>query len=97
MTTSVVISDLPQVNVQLTSNETTSVSLNTPPECKVELSQDGDTSVSLSMVPFIPAPPTQLYVQHTQPTIPVATSGLWVQTGLGTNGTGFTFWIEDGQ
>lgn len=22
--------------------------------------------------------------------------GLWVQTGLGTDGTGITFWVEDG-
>lgn len=26
-----------------------------------------------------------------------AGSGIWVQTGLGADGTDFTFWIEDGQ
>lgn len=36
-------------------------------------------------------------VLRVQPTDPVLTGpGLWIQTGLGSTGTGITFWIEDG-
>jgi hypothetical protein len=98
MTQTVLLQPQSETTVQLTSSVQTTVVLNTVPQCVVELQQDGDpTSVSLSMIPFIPAPPTQLYVQNEQPVIPAATSGLWVQTGLGEDGSGFTFWIEDGQ
>lgn len=37
-----------------------------------------------------------LFVQNTAPISPPSTY-MWIQTGLGTSGTDFTFWIEDGQ
>lgn len=37
----------------------------------------------------------QAFVQPTQPAVDGAY--LWVQTGLGEDGTEFTIWIEDGQ
>lgn len=37
-----------------------------------------------------------LFVQNASPVSPPSTY-LWVQTGLGTSGNDFTFWIEDGQ
>lgn len=94
---SVVVTNPQQIGVALSSNNTTSVSLNAIQETSVELTQENSYSISLSMVPFIPAPKSQLYVQNEQPEIPVGTQGLWVQTGLGQDGNGFTFWIEDGQ
>lgn len=36
----------------------------------------------------------QVFVQDTAPTF--SNVGIWVQTGLGDDGTGFTFWFEDG-
>jgi hypothetical protein len=35
-----------------------------------------------------------VFVQATNPGL--TTAGIWVQTGIGTNGTGITLWIEDG-
>lgn len=35
-----------------------------------------------------------LYVSELQPEF--SGPGLWIQTGLGNDGSGFTFWIEDG-
>jgi hypothetical protein len=41
-----------------------------------------------------PAGNTNVFVQ---PTDPIMTEpGLWIQTGLGTDGTGITLWVEDG-
>lgn len=37
-----------------------------------------------------------LFVQNTAPVSP-PTTYVWIQTGLGTSGTDFTFWFEDGQ
>lgn len=95
--TTVVVQSEQQISVGLTNVTNTSVSLTTVRECTVELvEQNSGAQISLSMVPFIPAPKTQLFVQNETPEIPAGTSGLWVQTGLG-DGSGFTFWIEDGQ
>lgn len=40
--------------------------------------------------------PQQVYVQSTQPTFGAGVVGIWIQTGLGDNGDGFTMWFEDG-
>lgn len=37
----------------------------------------------------------EVFVQPTAPT-PTGSPYLWIQTGLGADGTGFTFWVEDG-
>jgi len=37
------------------------------------------------------------YIGNTQPSVPTGIPYLWVQTGLGTSGTDWTLWIEDGQ
>jgi hypothetical protein len=37
---------------------------------------------------------TQVYVQDTNPSM--TTPGIWIETGVGPGGTGFTFWFEDG-
>jgi hypothetical protein len=47
--------------------------------------------------PAGPAGPQNLVVAATQPTFGTGQAGLWVQTGLGVDGSGFTLWIEDGQ
>jgi hypothetical protein len=47
--------------------------------------------------PTGPAGPQNLVVAATQPTFGTGQTGLWVQTGLGVDGAGFTLWIEDGQ
>lgn len=39
--------------------------------------------------------PSALSVGPTN-TLTPGTQGLWIQTGLGPDGTGVTFWIEDG-
>lgn len=38
---------------------------------------------------------TPLFVQHTNPGS--SSPHLWIQTGLGSNGTDMTFWVEDGK
>lgn len=38
---------------------------------------------------------TPIYIQHSSPEAPHP--HLWIQTGLGPNGKGMTFWIEDGK
>lgn len=38
----------------------------------------------------------QVYVQPTAPTVPAGTPYIWVQTGLGADGTDHTIWIGDG-
>ncbi len=38
---------------------------------------------------------TPIYIQSKQPS--ASTPYLWIQTGLGSGGSGMTFWIEDGQ
>lgn len=43
-----------------------------------------------------PEGPRSTYVQPTAPVAPPATY-LWLQTGLGADGSGFTLWFEDGQ
>lgn len=73
------------------------ISLSSTTSTSVELTQENSYSISLSMVPFIPAPPTELFVQHETPTFKTGQGALWVQTGLGQDGSGFTFWVEDGQ
>lgn len=37
-----------------------------------------------------------VHVQATQPEVTPGVAHLWVQTGLGDDGQGYTFWIEDG-
>lgn len=91
------ITEQSNLDVSVYSENTTSVSVNSTPTTSVELIQDNSYSISLSMVPFIPAPATELYVQDTAPTFPIGQGALWIQTGLGQDGTGFTFWVEDGQ
>lgn len=55
-----------------------------------------DTPASPEFVVNVPGPqgPGNLHVGPTNEL--GAGSGVWVQTGLGDDGTGFTFWIEDG-
>lgn len=38
----------------------------------------------------------QVFVQTTQPSVPPGTQYIWVQTGLGLDGQGLTFWVDDG-
>lgn len=38
---------------------------------------------------------TPIYIQNSNPG--VSSPHLWIQTGLGSGGSGMTFWIEDGQ
>lgn len=38
--------------------------------------------------------PAEIFISPTRPSF--TSPGLWIQTGLGVDGSGFTFWIEDG-
>lgn len=51
-----------------------------------------DTGTELAPVTLPPG--SGVHVQTTNPQM--VAPGLWIQTGLGTSGTDFTFWIEDG-
>lgn len=37
----------------------------------------------------------EVYVQAADPGLPNGVPALWVQTGLGTDGTGFTLWFNE--
>lgn len=43
---------------------------------------------------FFNSVPAELFVSPALPTF--TAPGLWIQTGLGADGSGFTFWIQDG-
>ncbi|GBF05827.1 hypothetical protein DAERI_060087 [Deinococcus aerius] len=53
----------------------------------------GDTEARLSGLEGAP----DLYLQPTRPAVPAGTTYLWVQTGLGPDGTGYSLWFEDGE
>ena len=38
----------------------------------------------------------QVFVQSTAPVVADGTPYIWVQSGIGPSGAGFTFWVEDG-
>jgi len=91
------ITEQSNLDISVYSLNSTTVTLNSTPTTSVELTQDNSHTISLSMVPFIPAPPNELYVQNETPMFNAGQGALWIQTGLGQDGTGITFWIEDGQ
>lgn len=61
----------------------------------VEIVQPANPEIVELMVPGIQGP-SALSVGTTN-TLTPGTAGLWLQTGLGPDGTDFTLWIDDGE
>lgn len=61
----------------------------------IEVTTPAGPDVIQVQVPGIQGP-SALSVGPTN-TLTPGTQGLWIQTDLGSDGTGFTFWIEDGK
>lgn len=61
----------------------------------ISVTQPGPTVATMVKVPGMQGP-SALSVGPVN-TLTPGTQGLWIQTGLGSDGTGVTFWIEDGK
>ena len=77
-----------------------SIEVVVPPAINVDVEVNATSiEVSTSAAPIVlvenAVSRQNLWVSNTQPAF--SGPGIWVQTGLGADGAGFTFWIEDGQ
>lgn len=82
------------INVEITTAPPVQLDVTVPSPLEVELTAHATTIELTAVGPQGPSGPQNLSVGETNT---LTGEGLWVQTGLGSDGTGFTFWIEDGQ
>lgn len=73
--------------------------MTTPATIEIEVPDRNEIVIAVPGMQGPTGPPgvdgnNNLFVQNADPVM--TEPGLWVQTGLGDDGTGFTFWIEDG-
>lgn len=82
------------INVEIVTAPPVTVDVTVPSPLEVQLTAHATNIDITAAGPQGPSGPHNLAVG---PTNTLTAEGLWVQTGLGPDGTGFTFWIEDGQ
>lgn len=72
------------------------VSLTAPPDERIYIETD-ERQVAIFVSNVGPPGPRQLFIGPAAPPTTVTTGHdyIWIQTGLGVDGTGFTIWFED--
>jgi hypothetical protein len=87
------LSDSTNITLTLVPGPTVAASIVLPGTATIEPPQVQNIDVFLPG-PQGPSGSPNMVVSSVNPNL--TEPGLWIETGLGSDGTGFTFWIEDG-